>query len=201
MRVRKSTFYKTRNTTNLLHGLVAKPPSKLVSPIPTAAPSTQENATINKDSSQQSSATTNTTIGGDKARYTRTTSPFLSATTTILTGYEYESKSGESLFEAKLAGWTQLCTGNAIFGFKSQLGINGYGIYRFADGLTYEGYMRNGKFHGCGTLTFPSGNVISGVWVHGINQSMSFQFADGLQFEEKNWTYCTPADRRWDFHL
>jgi hypothetical protein len=43
---------------------------------------------------------------------------------------------------------------------------NGYGIYRYGSGMTYEGEWMNGKRHGRGTLISPDGTKYSGDWQH-----------------------------------
>nr|CAD7588739.1 unnamed protein product [Timema genevievae] len=64
--------------------------------------------------------------------------------------------------------------------------------------VVYEGALRDGKFHGKGTLNYPSGCCISGVWDNGVLQSMSFHFSDGLGFKNvESWKYCKMPDRRF----
>lgn len=94
------------------------------------------------------------------------------------------------------AVWTKLCTGNSYYGRWNQFGFEGFGLYRFMDGLLYEGTLRMGRFHGAGTLHFPNGNRINGFWQHGLNRHMRFQFSDGLAFKEYDWQYLEPEDRR-----
>lgn len=92
---------------------------------------------------------------------------------------------------------TQFITDSSYLGSWNHIGVTVAGIYRFPDGMLYEGRLRDGQFDGCGTLSFPQGHVIIGHWVKGIVKSMSFVFADGLKFNESNWTYCTDGDRRY----
>lgn len=94
--------------------------------------------------------------------------------------------------------WTKMCTGSSYFGRCNQFGFNGQGIYRFPDGrTTYQGELKDGHFHGHGKLTYPNGNVINGYWEMGVNKFMKLRFADGLMFEETDWDYCMPPDRRY----
>nr|CAD7201436.1 unnamed protein product [Timema douglasi] len=65
-------------------------------------------------------------------------------------------------------------------------------------GVVYEGALKDGKFHGKGTLNYPSGCCISGVWDNGVLQSTSFHFSDGLSFRNvESWKYCKIPDRRF----
>nr|CAD7397399.1 unnamed protein product [Timema poppensis] len=65
-------------------------------------------------------------------------------------------------------------------------------------GVVYEGALKDGKFHGKGTLNYPSGCCISGVWDNGVLQSTSFHFSDGLSFRNvESWKYCKMPDRRF----
>lgn len=54
-----------------------------------------------------------------------------------------------------------------------------------------------GMFHGEGVLKYPDGSKVSGVWNKGKITSSKFVFPDGLEFEQKNWKYCTCEDRRF----
>nr|CAD7570452.1 unnamed protein product [Timema californicum] len=66
------------------------------------------------------------------------------------------------------------------------------------DCVVYEGALKDGKFHGKGTLNYPSGCCISGVWDNGVLQSTSFHFSDGLGFRNvESWKYCKMPDRRF----
>ena len=38
--------------------------------------------------------------------------------------------------------------------------MEGKGIYTFASGVKYDGELKNGMFHGQGTLHFPNGYII-----------------------------------------
>lgn len=92
---------------------------------------------------------------------------------------------------------TKFATGSSYLGSWNHIGVTVAGIYRFPDGMLYDGRLRDGQFDGCGTLFFPQGHIIIGHWVKGVVKSMSFVFADGLKFDESNWTYCTDGDRRY----
>jgi len=44
---------------------------------------------------------------------------------------------------------------------------NGFGIFRFDNGVKYEGNWKNSKFHGEGIYSFLSGNYFEGQFVEG----------------------------------
>lgn len=75
---------------------------------------------------------------------------------------------------------------------------HGQGEYRYANGTIYTGSFFNGKFHGKGRLLFPSKSYVEGEWVHGELKSHSTYFSDNFRFEEENWNYCSPSDRRFN---
>lgn len=42
------------------------------------------------------------------------------------------------------------------------------GIYKYPHGVIYDGYFnKNGEFHGSGTLIYPAGQKIEGIWNNG----------------------------------
>ncbi|CAN0092238.1 unnamed protein product, partial [Laminaria digitata] len=45
--------------------------------------------------------------------------------------------------------------------------MHGYGTYRFADGMTYEGVMRDNWPSGEGTARYSNGGVFVGGWKDG----------------------------------
>lgn len=106
------------------------------------------------------------------------------------------TSSGEYTINTQPYAWTKLCTGNEYIGAWNQFGFNGHGAYRFADGLVYEGNLKDGNFHGAGKLIFTSGSRIQGYWENGINKHMHYVYADGLEYKGKNWDYCVPPERR-----
>ncbi|XP_054377067.1 MORN repeat-containing protein 5 isoform X1 [Pongo abelii] len=61
----------------------------------------------------------------------------------------------------------------------------------------YVGEMKDGMFHGKGTLYFPSGSQYDAIWENGLAIKGTYTFADGLHYEEKNWHYCDGYDRRF----
>lgn len=92
---------------------------------------------------------------------------------------------------------TRLCTGSTYAGGWNQFGMNGLGRYTFPDGVVYDGHINKGHFHGIGKLTYPNGGTIQGIWKRGVGSGFQYRFADGLQFKERNWKYCSQdGDRR-----
>lgn len=78
------------------------------------------------------------------------------------------------------------------------MGITGSGVYRYPDGMIYEGELHDGQFHGVGQLFHPNGHIIRGTWTNGeMNYPLSFSFSDGLRYKENDWKFCTAEDRRF----
>lgn len=69
-----------------------------------------------------------------------------------------------------------------------------FNVYGFS-GAIYEGYFKNGQFHGDGTIIYPKGQQIDGMWNEGRLKKCTFRFPDGLVFTKK-WKYCELPDRR-----
>ena len=52
------------------------------------------------------------------------------------------------------------------------------------DGDSYEGEMKDGKYHGMGTYRWGNGNVYTGEYVNGVRQGKGkFAFASGSSYE------------------
>ncbi|KAJ8920091.1 hypothetical protein NQ315_011746 [Exocentrus adspersus] len=95
--------------------------------------------------------------------------------------------------------YAEFCTGSAYVGEWNAFGFCGYGAYLFPHGVQYDGrFSKNGHFHGLGTLTYPSGQKMHGVWKHGKLYEYAFVFTTGEELDE-NFTYCQMPDRR--FHV
>ncbi|XP_034752648.1 MORN repeat-containing protein 5 isoform X1 [Etheostoma cragini] len=75
--------------------------------------------------------------------------------------------------------------------------MDGKGEYTFPTETKYEGEMKDGMLHGKGVLHFPNGSKYEATWENGIAKQGSFTFADGLQYQEKDWDYCDGYDRRF----
>ena len=52
-------------------------------------------------------------------------------------------------------------------------------------------------FHGEGTIFVPGAGIYKAFWKEGKEVSGDYTFADGLQYEKKDWKYCTLDDRRF----
>ena len=50
-------------------------------------------------------------------------------------------------------------------------------------------------FHGEGTLIYPMGQKLDGIWEKGRMVDYKFSNVDGLDYEDK-WKYCMMPDRR-----
>ncbi|XP_056289044.1 MORN repeat-containing protein 5 isoform X1 [Pseudoliparis swirei] len=75
--------------------------------------------------------------------------------------------------------------------------MDGKGEYTFPTETKYEGEMKDGMFHGKGVLHFPNGGTYEATWENGRAKQGSYTFADGLQYQEKDWDYCDGKDRRF----
>lgn len=73
---------------------------------------------------------------------------------------------------------------------------HGKGVMQFPSGEKYTGGFECGEFHGEGELETKDGKVI-GTWDHGKLLTYRVVFADGLEFNEGQWDYITPSDRRF----
>ncbi|XP_074030360.1 uncharacterized protein isoform X3 [Leptinotarsa decemlineata] len=67
-------------------------------------------------------------------------------------------------------------------------------------GVIYEGeFNKNGLFHGLGTLLYPNGQRLQGMWKNGrLEEDQTYIFACNEVFDE-NFKYCQQPDRR--FHV
>ncbi|KAI3362391.1 hypothetical protein L3Q82_012693, partial [Scortum barcoo] len=69
--------------------------------------------------------------------------------------------------------------------------------YTFPTKTKYVGETKDGMFHGKGVLHFPNGSKYEATWESGRAKQGSFTFADGLQYQEKDWDYCDGYDKRF----
>ncbi|XP_045769056.1 MORN repeat-containing protein 5-like isoform X2 [Maniola jurtina] len=88
-------------------------------------------------------------------------------------------------------------TGSQYEGSWDLLGMSGYGVYKFPNDVIYEGEFDDGMFHGQGKLKYPNGVVLRGTWKKGKLTDRTLVFADGLEYDEMDWKYCRPPDRRF----
>ncbi|VDK75518.1 unnamed protein product [Dibothriocephalus latus] len=75
--------------------------------------------------------------------------------------------------------------------------MEGKGTYKLPTGARYEGDMKDGMFHGEGTIYFTDGSKYVGHFVKGYPDKGKYYFADGLEYGEQGWTYCDGHDRRF----
>ncbi|KAJ2950963.1 hypothetical protein O0L34_g5339 [Tuta absoluta] len=89
-------------------------------------------------------------------------------------------------------------TGSTYVGSWDPLGMSGQGTYTFPQkGVVYKGGFSDGTFHGDGELSYECGAVIKGKWNRGRLIERKLVFADGLEYDEEEWDFCRPADRRF----
>lgn len=67
--------------------------------------------------------------------------------------------------------------------------------------MTYKGTFCDGVFHGAGTLEWPDGHRIDGVWVRGVLQKKRLTFPDGLVFNPEDLTNYNFYAQRYEFIL
>ncbi|XP_033214988.1 uncharacterized protein LOC117171622 [Belonocnema kinseyi] len=94
-------------------------------------------------------------------------------------------------------GEVHFVTGSKYMGAWDETGMSGVGRYTMPHGAIFEGELRDGVFHGHGTLEWPQKQRIDGVWLCGKLQEKRYTFSDGLVFQEKDWSYCRFPDRRF----
>jgi hypothetical protein len=83
-------------------------------------------------------------------------------------------------------------------GDRSEVGtMDGKGEFTFPNGTRYVGELSDGEFHGKGVLYFPGRGRYEAEWDHGKVVQGRLFFEDGLEFEDENWIYCSPEDRRY----
>eukprot|EP00274_Cyanoptyche_gloeocystis_P001474 CAMPEP_0196660642 /NCGR_PEP_ID=MMETSP1086-20130531/40768_1 /TAXON_ID=77921 /ORGANISM="Cyanoptyche gloeocystis , Strain SAG4.97" /LENGTH=153 /DNA_ID=CAMNT_0041995161 /DNA_START=74 /DNA_END=532 /DNA_ORIENTATION=- len=75
--------------------------------------------------------------------------------------------------------------------------IEGSGKYTFPDGNYYVGELKDGMFHGNGILYFPGFGKYTASWANGLAVEGVYTFADGLEYQDQKWQYCSPTDRRF----
>nr|XP_040142191.1 MORN repeat-containing protein 5 isoform X3 [Ictidomys tridecemlineatus] len=88
-------------------------------------------------------------------------------------------------------------TGSKYIGEYVDGRMEGKAEYILPTETRYVGEMKDGMFHGEGTLYFPSGSRYDAVWEKGLAIKGTYTFADGLQYDAKNWHYCDGYDRRF----
>ncbi|XP_060522920.1 MORN repeat-containing protein 5-like [Cylas formicarius] len=93
---------------------------------------------------------------------------------------------------------TRFCTGSKYLGEWNEIGVAGKGIYKFAHGVIYDGtFNAEGEFHGMGTLVYPNGQRVEGIWKNGkLAPDHSCVIEGGVFMTDQ---YCKIPDRR--FHV
>ncbi|KAK4883702.1 hypothetical protein RN001_007021 [Aquatica leii] len=88
------------------------------------------------------------------------------------------------------------CTKSIYTGQWNVLGMHGKGNFMFPHDVEYEGNLRDGMFHGDGTLTYPMGQKLEGTWNKGKLVDYKFSYSDNLDYTAP-WDYCQMPDRRF----
>ncbi|XP_074067751.1 MORN repeat-containing protein 5 isoform X2 [Macrotis lagotis] len=88
-------------------------------------------------------------------------------------------------------------TGSQYFGEYVHERMEGKALYILPTETKYEGEMKDGMFHGKGTLYFPNGSRYDATWEKGRIIKGNYTFADGLKYDEEKWHYCDGYDRRF----
>ncbi|XP_033322258.2 MORN repeat-containing protein 5 [Megalopta genalis] len=97
------------------------------------------------------------------------------------------------------AGITRFIDGSQYEGTWNAIGMDGIGTYVYPHNAKYQGEFRDDTFHGHGTIYWPRGQRMDGVWSRGEWKRSRFIFADDLIFLKNGWKYCKFPDRR--YHL
>ncbi|OON18350.1 MORN repeat protein [Opisthorchis viverrini] len=74
--------------------------------------------------------------------------------------------------------------------------MEGQGTYTLSTGTRYVGGMKDGMFHGEGTLYYTGGSKFVANWVNGHPENGKIIFSDGLEYVEGSH-YCDEYDRRF----
>eukprot|EP00794_Sanderia_malayensis_P016296 gene16296-17931_t len=90
-------------------------------------------------------------------------------------------------------------TGSRYDGEYNKERLEGKGEYSFPSTIKtkYVGELKDGMFHGTGTLYFPDGSKYKGEWCDGKVVNGDYVFQDGLKYDAVEWEYCDSFDRRF----
>ncbi|XP_029155971.1 MORN repeat-containing protein 5-like isoform X1 [Nylanderia fulva] len=100
--------------------------------------------------------------------------------------------------EIEMLRETRFISGSTYEGSWNAIDKSGIGRYVTPYKVVLEGEYRNGMLHGCGSMYWPRGQVMDGIWNRGkIDRQKRYTFADGLSYREAEWDYCTFPDRRF----
>ncbi|XP_076631957.1 MORN repeat-containing protein 5 [Colletes latitarsis] len=92
---------------------------------------------------------------------------------------------------------THFIDGSEYNGTWSTLGMDGVGKFCLPHSAVFEGEFRDGTFHGHGSMYWPRGQRMDGIWHQGECKEKRYTFNDGLVFRKQGWEYCKFPDRRY----
>ncbi|CAD1474408.1 unnamed protein product, partial [Heterotrigona itama] len=92
---------------------------------------------------------------------------------------------------------TRFIDGSEYRGTWNTLGMEGIGKFVLPHNAIFEGEFRDGTFHGHGSMYWPRGQRIDGIWLQGECKDKRYIFNDGLVFRSDDWEYCKFPDRRY----
>ncbi|KAG6800782.1 MORN repeat-containing protein 5 isoform X1 [Apis mellifera caucasica] len=87
--------------------------------------------------------------------------------------------------------------GSEYKGTWSMFGMEGVGKFTMPHSAIFEGEFRDDRFHGYGSLYWPCGQRMDGIWIKGECKDKQYVFDDGLNFLKTDWKYCKFPDRRY----
>ncbi|XP_076166567.1 MORN repeat-containing protein 5 [Ptiloglossa arizonensis] len=96
---------------------------------------------------------------------------------------------------------TRFIDGSEYIGSWSALGMEGVGKFCLPHTAVFQGEFRDGTFHGHGSLYWPRGQRMDGIWHQGECKEKRYTFEDGLVFQKNDWGYCEFPDRRYNMCL
>ncbi|XP_077257784.1 MORN repeat-containing protein 5 isoform X3 [Temnothorax americanus] len=99
--------------------------------------------------------------------------------------------------EIEMLRETRFITGSKYEGTWDAIDMTGIGRYVTPYKVVLEGEFRNGMLHGHGSMYWPRGQRMDGVWIRGRMVQRRYTFADGLVYRENGWDYCVYPDRRF----
>ncbi|XP_018401114.1 PREDICTED: MORN repeat-containing protein 5 [Cyphomyrmex costatus] len=91
----------------------------------------------------------------------------------------------------------QFVTGSRYEGTWNAIDKTGIGRYITPYKVVLEGEFRDGMLHGHGSMYWPRGQRMDGIWNRGKMVQRRYTFADGLSYRENDWDYCVYPDRRF----
>ncbi|XP_076295055.1 MORN repeat-containing protein 5 isoform X2 [Lasioglossum baleicum] len=94
-------------------------------------------------------------------------------------------------------GSTRFIDGSQYEGTWNAVGMDGIGTYIFPHNTKFQGDFRDDTFHGHGSVYWPRGQRMDGVWSRGECTQNRYVFADDLIFLKDGWKYCQFPDRRF----